>query len=130
MMPGWYLALWPLTFLWRLIRVGNPYKKAQVKRVVILGLDGMDPGMTTKFIRAGRMPNFKAFAEKGVFRPLETTHPSMSPVAWSTFTTGVDPSRHGIYDFLTRDPSTYQPMLSSTQIGQAKKVANIALSPW
>ena len=38
----------------------------------------------------------------------------MSPVAWSTFATGVDASRHGIYDFLTRDPCTYAPMLSST----------------
>ena len=57
----------------------------------------------------------KKLAEKGVFRPLGTTYPSMSPVAWSSFTTGVDPSRHCIYDFLTRDPCTYMPVLSSTR---------------
>jgi predicted AlkP superfamily phosphohydrolase/phosphomutase len=49
----------------------------------------------------------------------------MSPVAWSTFATGVDASRHCIYDFLTRDPCTYAPLLSSTDIGSAKKVLNI-----
>ena len=119
------LLTWPITFLYRLIRVGNPFKNAMVKRVVVLGLDGMDPGLATRFIQEGRMPNFAKLAEKGVFRTLDTSHPSMSPVAWSTFATGVDASHHGIYDFLTRDPCTYAPMLSSTDIGSAKKVMNI-----
>jgi predicted AlkP superfamily phosphohydrolase/phosphomutase len=119
------ILIWPIAFVWRAIRVGNPFKNAQVKRVVILGLDGMDPGISTRLMREGRLPNFTKLAEKGVFRPLGTTYPSMSPVAWSSFTTGVDPSRHCIYDFLTRDPCTYMPMLSSTDIGKAKRVLNI-----
>ncbi len=119
------ILLWPLKFVWRLIVSGNPYKRARLRRVVILGLDGMDPGIATRFMREGKLPNFKRLAEKGVFRPLATSYPSMSPVAWSSFTTGVDPSRHDIYDFLTRDPCTYMPMLSSTDIGNAKKVLNI-----
>jgi len=119
------VATWPITFVWRQVRVGNPYKNAQVKRVVVLGLDGMDPGLAMRFIQEGRLPNLKAMTENGVFRPLDTSHPSMSPVAWSTFSTGVDASRHGIYDFLTVDPCTYAPMLSSTDIGNASKVMNI-----
>jgi len=116
---------WPINFVWRLIRVGNPFKHAQAKRIVVLGLDGMDPGIATRLMREGRLPNFQKLADKGVFRPLETSTPSMSPVAWSTYTTGVDASHHRIYDFLTRDPCSYQPMLSSTDIIQAKKVLNI-----
>jgi predicted AlkP superfamily phosphohydrolase/phosphomutase len=119
------ILTWPIRLLHRWIRVGDPYKRAQSKRVVILGLDGMDPGLATKFIREGRMPNFEKLAAKGVFRPLDTSVPSMSPVAWSTFATGADASQHGIYDFLTRDPCTYAPMLSSTDIGKAKRVLNI-----
>ena len=119
------ILLWPITFVIRLIRVGNPYKNAKATRVVILGLDGMDPGLATKYILEGRMPHFKKLAEEGTFRPLQTSHPSMSPVAWSTFATGVDPSGHSIYDFLTRDPCTYTPILSSTDIGNAEKVMNI-----
>jgi predicted AlkP superfamily phosphohydrolase/phosphomutase len=119
------ILLWPFTVLYRWIRVGNPFKHAQAKRVVILGLDGMDPGMTTKLMREGRLPNFAALAERGVFRPLDTSNPSMSPVAWSSFSTGTDPSSHGIFDFLTRDPCTYAPALSSTDIQQAKRVLNI-----
>jgi hypothetical protein len=119
------ILTWPLRLLYRLVTVGNPYKRALTKRVVILGLDGMDPGLLTKFMREGRMPNFQKLAERGVFRPLDTSVPSMSPVAWSTFATGVDASQHCIYDFLTRDPCTYAPMLSSTDIVSAKRVLNI-----
>ena len=119
------ILFFPIRLIWRLIITGNPFKRAQVKRVVILGLDGMDPGITTRFMQEGKLPNFQRLADKGVFRPLQTSYPSMSPVAWSSFTTGVDPSRHNIYDFLTRDPCTYAPMLSSTDIKSAKKVLNI-----
>ena len=119
------ILTYPFRMLYRLITVGNPYKKAIVKKVVILGLDGMDPGLATKFMREGRMPNFQKLADRGVFRKLDTSNPSMSPVAWSTFATGVDASRHNIYDFLTRDPCTYGPLLSSTELTEARKVVNI-----
>ncbi len=119
------LASYPITVLWRWLRVGDPFKGALVKRVVVLGLDGMDPGLLLRYMQEGRLPNFQRLADQGVFRPLDTSNPSMSPVAWSTFATGVDASRHGIFDFLTRDPCTYQPMLSSAEIGQAKRVLQI-----
>jgi predicted AlkP superfamily phosphohydrolase/phosphomutase len=119
------ILTWPFRLLYRLIKVGNPYKNAMAKKVVILGLDGMDPGLATKFIREGRMPNFQKLAERGVFRKLDTSNPSMSPVAWSTFATGVDASRHNIYDFLTRDPCSYAPSLSSTELTEVRKVVNI-----
>jgi predicted AlkP superfamily phosphohydrolase/phosphomutase len=119
------LLTWPFALVYRWLRIGNPYKHAKAKRVIVLGLDGMDPGLVTKWMREGRLPNFAKLAEKGVFRPLDTANPSISPVAWSTFATGVDASRHSIYDFLTRDPCTYGPMLSSTDIQNAKRVLNI-----
>jgi predicted AlkP superfamily phosphohydrolase/phosphomutase len=119
------LLTWPFALLYRWVRIGNPYKNAKAKRVIVLGLDGMDPGLVTKWMREGRLPNFAKLAEKGVFRPLDTSNPSISPVAWSTFATGVDASRHSIYDFLTRDPCTYGPILSSTDIQAASRVLNI-----
>jgi predicted AlkP superfamily phosphohydrolase/phosphomutase len=119
------LLTWPFTLLYRLVRFGNPYKHAIAPRVIVLGLDGLDPGLTMKLMREGRLPHFQKLAEKGVFRPLDTANPSISPSAWSTFTTGVDASRHAIYDFLTRDPCTYGPLLSSTDIRNAKRVLNI-----
>jgi predicted AlkP superfamily phosphohydrolase/phosphomutase len=119
------LLTWPIAFAWRWIRVGNPYANAKARRVVVVGMDGMDPGITTRLMQEGRLPNLQKLGESGVFRALDTSLPSMSPAAWSTFSTGVDASGHRIYDFLTRDPCSYQPMLSSTEIGKASRVLNI-----
>jgi predicted AlkP superfamily phosphohydrolase/phosphomutase len=119
------LLTWPARWLWRLLRVGRPYAKAQVKRVVVLGLDGLDPGLSYRLLQQGKLPHLAALAERGVFRPLATTTPSMSPVAWSTFATGVDASRHRIFDFLTRDPRSYAPVLSSTEVGPTKRTLRL-----
>ena len=89
------------------------------KRVIVLGLDGLDPKIIQALMDTGRAPNFKKLAETGAFRPLRTTMPALSPVAWSTFITGVDPGSHGIADFLMRDPATYMPYFS---IWKAKPV--------
>ena len=76
------------------------------KKVIVLGIDGMDHGMLEAFIGEGRLPNFARLAAEGDFSPLETTMPPLSPVAWSTFITGMDPGGHGVFDFLLRDPET------------------------
>ena len=121
LLAGVTILTWPITLLYRLMRVGNPYKNAKTRRVVVIGFDGMDPKMALRLIQEGRLPNLKRLAEQGVFRTLDTTTPSMSPVAWSTFATGVDASRHRIFDFITRDPCTCAPILSSTDIRAAKR---------
>jgi len=91
------------------------------KRAIILGFDGMDPRLTKKFINEGKLPHFKKLKDEGGFSPLSTSFPSISPVAWSSFATGVDPSYHNIFDFITRDPVTYSPMLSSAHVGKPSK---------
>ncbi len=52
----------------------------------------------------------------GDFKTLGSTLPPISPVAWSSFQTGVNPGKHNIFDFLTPDERTYQPKLSSVEI--------------
>ncbi|MGH7804849.1 MAG: alkaline phosphatase family protein [Candidatus Binatia bacterium] len=76
---------------------------ASDRRVVILGFDGLDPNLLERFIGAGELPNFAKLAARGVHR-FGTTVPPQSPVAWSTFITGLDPGSHGIFDFIHRDP--------------------------
>jgi len=62
------------------------------RRVVVLGLDGLDPTIVRALIDMGRAPNFKKLAEMGSFLPLGTTMPALSPVAWSSFITGLTPA--------------------------------------
>lgn len=113
--------VWPFRQVWRLLRRRKAYGKAQIKRAVILGFDGMDPELTERFIAEGRLPNLKKLREQGTFRKLRTTFPAISPVAWSTFMTGVNPGKHNIYDFLNRDLTNYLPYLSSAEIKGPKR---------
>jgi len=113
--------VWPFRQLFRLLRHRSVYAKAQIKRAVILGFDGMDPELTERFIAEGRLPNLARLREQGTFRRLGTTYPAISPVAWSTFMTGVNPGKHNIYDFLARDLNNYLPYLSSAEIKGPKR---------
>jgi predicted AlkP superfamily phosphohydrolase/phosphomutase len=81
----------------------------------ILGIDGMDPVILDRLLAEGRMPNFAKLAEEGSYQELGTSTPPQSPVAWSSFVTGMNPGGHGIFDFLHRDPSTYHPISSATR---------------
>ena len=120
-----FLLIWPIWYLIHMIRIGGGPKHAKVKRVVILGLDGLDPVLTQKFMQEGKLPNFKKLSDEGCFHRLDTTHPSVSPVAWSSFQTGVNPSKHNIFDFLDRDLNTYTPKLSSAYIGGSSEYRKI-----
>ena len=116
---------WPFRFFFHLIRGQKAYKKSLIDRLVIVGLDGMDPVLAEKFMGEGKLPNFSELRKTGCYAPLETTIPSISPVAWSSFMTGCHPAKHNIFDFLSRDPKTYLPELSSARIGKPKKVLSL-----
>lgn len=121
------ILLWPLKAVARVFLTRGK-SQAKVKRMIVVGLDGFDPGLAKQYMDEGRMPNFKRLAEKGCFFPLGTAMPSISPVAWSTFATGVDASRHNIYDFLTRDPCSYMPVLSSTDTRTVPRNINLGFA--
>ena len=93
--------------------------------MIVLGIDGMDHGMLEAFIAEGRLPNFARLAQDGDFSPLQTTMPPLSPVAWSTFITGLDPAGHGVFDFLQRDPETMQPVEPFYVIGPEGRSINL-----
>jgi predicted AlkP superfamily phosphohydrolase/phosphomutase len=114
------LASYPLRLLWRALRRRSLPASAP-RRVVIIGFDGMDPALTERWMAEGKLPRLAALAREGAFRRLQTTHPPLSPVAWSSFMTGVHPARHGIFDFLARDARSYLPFLSSSTVESAKR---------
>ena len=114
------LLIWPFRVLWRAM-LGKKAPVAKINRLIVVGLDGQDPVLTDRFMKEGRLPNFQKLAKAGSYRRLRTTFPSVSPVAWSSFSTGTHPARHNIFDFLDRDRRTYLPMLSSTRIGRVER---------
>jgi predicted AlkP superfamily phosphohydrolase/phosphomutase len=85
-----------------------------VPGVFVLGVDGVDPTIVRHMMDDGRLPAFSRLASEGSFQLLGTSTPPQSPVAWSSFITGMDPGGHGIYDFVHRDPENYTPISSAT----------------
>src|SRR5581483_1913845 len=116
---------WPFHYLVRSLRRRKALGKARIKRAVIVGFDGMDPDLADRFIKEGRLPNLARLGAEGTFKKLRTTCPAISPVAWSTFMTGVNPGKHNIYDFLGRDLNSYLPFLSSAEIRSPKRSLKI-----
>jgi predicted AlkP superfamily phosphohydrolase/phosphomutase len=64
-------------------------------------VDGADHGIVTELLAAGRLPTIARLRDQGRFGPLVSTEPPITPVAWTTFLTGLLPGRHGIYNFST-----------------------------
>ena len=116
---------WPFRAVWRLIRSRRIRERTDTKRVLILGLDGLDPGLLKTWMDEGHLPNFQRLSNLGCFHKLASSVPPISPVAWSSFATGVDASKHNIYDFLGRDLKSYLPVLSSTDIRPPLRVLKL-----
>jgi len=91
-------------------------------RVIVLGVDGLDYQLVRTLMASGRMPHFKQLATSGTFSALATSTPPQSPVAWSTFITGLDAGQHGIFDFIHRDPGTMALFLSTTRTETGRRV--------
>jgi predicted AlkP superfamily phosphohydrolase/phosphomutase len=83
------------------------------QKLIILGFDGVDAKLTQQWMDEGKLPNLAKLRGQGTFAPLRSTIPSQTPVSWSTFSTGLNPGRHGVFDFLKRDPKTYTPSFAA-----------------
>jgi predicted AlkP superfamily phosphohydrolase/phosphomutase len=74
------------------------------KKVIVIGIDGMDPVLSESMMNAGQLPHLARLREVGGFSPLGTSIPPQSPVAWANFINGAGPGSHGIFDFIHRHP--------------------------
>ena len=67
--------------------------------LLLIGFDGGDPALLQRWMEEGELPNLKKIAEKGFFSPLRSTELPITPCAWTTFMTGKNPGKHGVFDF-------------------------------
>src|SRR5262245_2433345 len=102
--------------------------KTKFPRVVVLGIDGLDPDVLREVIAKypDRTPNFRRLVDEGGLHELGTTTPPQSPVAWSTFITGLDPGGHGIFDFIHRDPTTRAPIVATSKVDEGSAIPFVA----
>ncbi|MCY2958943.1 MAG: alkaline phosphatase family protein [Planctomycetota bacterium] len=126
-LPRW--TVWPALAVLAAFLVPGVTRRAPeapktAPRVVVLGIDGMDPELLREAIQRfpDRMRNFARLADANGIHSLRTSVPPQSPVAWSNFITGRDPGGHGIFDFIHRDPTTRMPIPSTVKASAAKAV--------
>lgn len=119
------IITWPIRRIAYAIRGKRARLKARTKRVVIVGLDGLEPTLTEKYLDEGLLPNLAKLKERGGYQRLRTTCPPLSPVAWSSFATGSNPGKHNIFDFISRDPKSYLPTMSSVRIRAPKRTLKL-----
>ncbi|HEX6862577.1 MAG TPA: alkaline phosphatase family protein, partial [Thermoanaerobaculia bacterium] len=125
MMPRTYVRLL-LALLGLLLTVPAV---AQEPKLIILGFDGADADLSRQWMDEGKLPNLAKLRAEGTFAPLRSTIPSQTPVSWSTFSTGLSPGRHGIFDFLKRSTETYKPDFAAATEGSEPFLWG-ARTPW
>ncbi len=77
-------------------------------RVVVIGIDSATLDLIEPYVAAGHLPHIARLLRNGVYAPMRSTLPVMSPPAWTSMISGQNPGKHGIYDFIRFIPGTYR----------------------
>lgn len=109
-MKVWFISAFAAALMIGTTGCGAGRATGAIPKVIVLGVDGMDPNFVER--HWNELPNLARLREHGSFQRLGTTMPPQSPVAWSSFITGLEPDKHGIFDFVHRNASTLQPFSS------------------
>ena len=76
-------------------------------RVLVVGLDGATFDVMKPLVAEGQLPNLGRLMDQGSHGVLRSTHPPITPSAWTSFATGKNPGSHGLFDFQRVEPDTY-----------------------
>jgi predicted AlkP superfamily phosphohydrolase/phosphomutase len=92
---------------------------------MIIGLDGLPFTLARRLIAEGHTPTLGRLAREGRLLQMDSVIPTTSAVAWTSFLTGVQPGKHGLYGFVFRDPAGYDIDVCSTRIIRRKLLPEI-----
>ena len=95
------------------------------KKSVVIGLDGTPYSLIHKLTQQGVCPNLSKLISAGSLREMKSTHPAVSSVAWTSFMTGKNPAKHGIFGFMDRIPNTYDMYYPNSRHIQSKPIWDI-----
>ncbi len=95
-------------------------------RVFVIGLDGATFDLIDPWVNEGKLPNLKRMLERSTYGRLESTIPPITPPAWTSFTTGVNPGKHGVRDFFTLKPNSSEKVLVNSSHVRSKRFWDLA----
>ena len=90
-------------------------RKPKKQRVCLIGLDCTPHSLLQRMIGEGIMPNMAGLVPNGSLRRVNSVYPWVSSVAWSSFMTGQNPGKHGIFGFIDRDPATLKTFIPTAR---------------
>lgn len=85
------------------------------RRVIVVGLDGTPYSFIRKMTTRGLMPHFAQLLGHGSLRPMRSSYPYVSGVAWTSFMTGKNPGKHGIFGFVEREADSYRTYIPTSR---------------
>lgn len=85
-----------------------------MRKLLIIGLDGATWDIVKPWADSGELPLFKRLMDEGAWGPLRSVTPNLTPPGWTTAFTGVNPGKHGIFDFFALDPGSETPRVVSS----------------
>jgi tetratricopeptide (TPR) repeat protein len=94
-------------------------------RVIVLGLDGVDPQVVDLLLSEGKLPHFAKLRQGGAYGRLESQKPLLSPILWTTIATGKTPLEHGISHFVALNEQTGAELPVTSQMRRVKALWNI-----
>jgi len=94
-------------------------------RVLVLGLDGVDPRIVELLMAEGKLPNFATLRQGGAHGRLLSSRPILSPIIWTTIATGRPPSEHGIGHFVAVNERTGEQLPVTSQMRRVKAIWQI-----
>ena len=93
-------------------------------RVIVLGLDGLDPDAVDLLLSEGQLPNFAKLRREGAYGRL-ASEPMLSPILWTTIATGKSPAEHRITHFVATNPKTGAEIPVTSQMRRVKALWNV-----
>jgi len=94
-------------------------------RLIVLGLDGMDPEVVDLLMSEGKLPHFARLRREGAYGRLISQKPLLSPIIWTTIATGKPPEQHGIGHFVAVNEQSGEQLPVTSQMRKTKALWNI-----
>ncbi len=107
------------------MKLDSSLSEGSGRQVLVVGLDGATFDLLQPLMDQGKLPNLASMASRGVHGKLFSTILPLSPTAWTSFSTGKNAGKHGIYDFSKRSEGTYDYVPTSSQDGISETVWDV-----
>ena len=108
---------------WLLVSCGG---SSPAGKVIVLGIDGLDPLAIDLLMSEGKLPNFARLRQDGAYGRLISQKPMLSPILWTTIATGKTPGEHGIGHFVAVSPQTGEKLPVTSDLRRVEALWNIA----